>query len=70
MKDGKIKGDREGTWEKTKGDRYDYITVRMDNTEYHGVFFKQHNEKMDSEQVMTFTAIGNNNTSIWASRVK
>lgn len=70
LKDGKIEGDREGTWEKTKGDRYDYITVRMDNTEYHGVFFKQHNEKMDSEQVMTFTAIGDNNTSIWASRVK
>ncbi len=70
LKDGKIEGDREGTWEKTKGDRYDYITVSMDNTEYHGVFFKQHNEKMDTEQVMTFTAIGDNNTSIWASRVK
>ncbi|MBE5980466.1 MAG: glycoside hydrolase family 43 protein [Paenibacillaceae bacterium] len=70
LKDGKIEGDREGTWEKTKGDRYDFITVRMDNTEYHGVFFKQHNEKMESEQVMTFTAIGDNNTSIWASRVK
>ncbi len=70
LKDGKIVGDREGTWEKTKGERYDYITVKMDNTEYHGVFFKQHNEKMDSEQVMTFTAIGDNNTSIWASRVK
>ncbi|PPK81109.1 arabinan endo-1,5-alpha-L-arabinosidase [Lacrimispora xylanisolvens] len=70
LEDGKIEGDREGTWEKTKGDRYDYITLRMDNTEYHGVFFKQHNEKMDSEQVMTFTAIGDNNTSIWASRVK
>lgn len=67
---GKIGGDREGTWEKIKGDRYDYITINMGDAEYHGVFFKQHDEKTESEQVMTFTAIGDNNTCIWASRVE
>ncbi|MGC6176297.1 glycoside hydrolase family 43 protein [Lacrimispora sp. 38-1] len=68
LANGKIGGDREGTWKKIKGDRYDYITINMEGTEYHGVFFKQHNEKTAAEQVMTFTAVGDNNTCIWGSR--
>ncbi len=68
LANGKIGGDREGTWKKIKGDRYDYITINMGGTEYHGVFFKQHNEKTAAEQVMTFTAVGDNNTCIWGSR--
>lgn len=67
-KNGRIGGDREGTWEKQNGDQFDYITLHLDQVKYHGVFFKQYNEKAKPEQVMTFTAIGDNNTCVWASK--
>lgn len=70
LANGKVRGDREGTWEKHKGNQYDYITLFLDGTEYHGVFFKQYDEKAEPDQVMTFTAIGNNNTSIWGSKAE
>lgn len=67
LENGKIQGDRNGTWEKIKGKNYDYITLLINGTEYQGVFFKQHDENGTSEPVMTFTAVGNNNTCIWGS---
>ena len=67
LENGKIQGDRNGTWEKIKGKNYDYITLLINGTEYQGVFFKQHDENGTPEPVMTFTAVGNNNTCIWGS---
>ena len=32
---------------------------------YSGVFFLQHDESSDCKKVMTFTAIGTNNQSVW-----
>lgn len=67
LENGKIQGDRNGTWEKIKGKNYDYITLLINGTEYQGLFFKQHDENGTPEPVMTFTAVGNNNTCIWGS---
>ncbi|MFR3727740.1 glycoside hydrolase family 43 protein [Lacrimispora sp.] len=67
LENGKIQGDRNGTWEKIKGKNYDYITLLINGTEYQGVFFKQHDENGTPEPVMTFTAVGNDNTCIWGS---
>ena len=66
--DGTIQGDRSGTFKKIRGNNYDYIVINMDGTQYEGVFFRQKNESKNSTQVMTFTAIGNNNTSVWGSK--
>ncbi len=65
---GRVEGDKEGTWKKSQGNLFDYITICIDDVEYRGVFFKQYDEKAEPEQVMTFTAIGDNNTCLWGSR--
>lgn len=70
LENGKIQGDRNGTWKKVKGKKYDYITLVINGTEYEGVFFKQHDENGTPEPVMTFTAVGNNNTCIWGSKAE
>ncbi len=69
-KDGSITGDVKGTWTKTdSGKGYDYITAQIDGVTYKGVFFKQYDEADEPEQKMTFTAIGNNNQTIWGSKI-
>lgn len=68
LSNGKIEGDKSGTWKKIRGTDYDYITITLDGIEYQGVLFKQYNESSDPERVMTFTAIGDDNTCIWGSR--
>ena len=61
--DGTISGDHTGTWEEKEGT---YLaTFVIGDVTYKGVFFKQHDEKLKSGLVMTFTAIGNNNETIW-----
>ncbi len=66
--DGTISGAAEGTWEKKdSGKGYDYVTLTIDDTAYKGIFFRQHKENQDPEAVMTFTAVGDNNTCIWGS---
>ena len=61
--DGTISGDHTGTWEEKEGT---YLaTFVMGDVTYKGVFFKQHDEKLKSGLVMTFTAIGSNNETIW-----
>lgn len=69
--DGTTDGAFAGTWEKTdSGKDYDYVTFTTDNgTIYKGIFFRQHKENNDPDAVMTFTAIGTDNTSIWGSMV-
>lgn len=67
--DGTITGDVSGTWEKsTKPEAaYDFVTLRIGDTVYKGFFFRQWNEKETPEQVMTFSAIGNDNTCLWGT---
>ncbi len=64
--DGTISGDEEGTWKVEAGDGSDYITVEYGDAVYKGVFFRQTND--NGEEVMTFTAFGDNNESIWGSQ--
>lgn len=69
--DGTMDGAMEGTWTKTdSGKGYDFVTFEAsDSTVYKGIFFLQHKENAETEPVMTFTAIGTDNTSIWGSMV-
>lgn len=69
--DGTVDGAAVGTWTKTdSGKGYDYVTFEMnDGTVYKGYFFRQRKENADTEAVMTFSAIGTNNTSIWGSMI-
>lgn len=70
LADGTVIGDMTGTWRKRTGTSYDYIDVVTGITAYHGVLFRQYNEDSSSaSEVMTFSAIGNNNTSIFATRI-
>lgn len=70
LENGNVQGNRNGTWKKVKGKKYDYITLVINGTEYKGVFFKQHDENGTSEPVMTFTAVGDNNTCIWGCKAE
>jgi arabinan endo-1,5-alpha-L-arabinosidase len=66
--DGSVSGDATGTWQKTRpGSDYDYITLKLWNTTYKGIFFRQYDEETIPREKMTFTAIGNNNTTVWGS---
>ncbi len=70
--DGKITGDVTGTWEQvtgTDGKGY-YATFVIKGKTYKGVFFKQYDESIRHKETMTFTLIGENNHSIWGSKVK
>ena len=65
---GKVSGAVEGTWERSdSGKGYDYVTMVIGDVTYKGIFFRQHKENQDPEPVMTFTAIGDDNTCIWGS---
>lgn len=66
-KDGTITGDITGAWSMTKGTCY--MQVAINGVTYYGSFFKQQDESATSHKVMTFTAIGENNEAIWASRL-
>ena len=68
FEDGSIGGDYTGTWEKKSSSYgYDSLTMKIGNVVYEGYFFRQSNEADSPKQVMTFSAIGNDNTSIWGS---
>lgn len=69
--DGTMDGAIKGTWTKTdSGKDYDFVTIETtDGTTYKGYFFRQHKENTEEAPVMTFSAIGNDNTSIWGSMV-
>ncbi len=69
--DGTITGDVEGTWDEHTGDDglgY-YCTFVIGSHTYKGVFFKQYDESKNHTETMTFTLIGDNDTSIWGSKV-
>ncbi len=69
--DGTAEGAKTGTWTKTdSGKGYDYVTFEFnDGTVYKGYFFRQNKENTDVEPVMTFSAVGNDNTCIWGSMI-
>lgn len=64
--DGTVSGAATGTW-KEKDNSY-YATFVLGGVTYKGVFFKQHTELVNGPNVMTFTAIGTNNKTIWGSK--
>ena len=68
--DGAVSGAASGTWTKTDSGRgYDYLTIEMNDVTYKGYFFRQRKENSGATPVMTFSAIGDNNTSIWGSMI-
>ena len=64
--DGTVDGVAVGTW-KQKDNSY-LATFVINGVTYYGVFFKQQDESYDHNQTMTFTAIGDNNETIWGVR--
>lgn len=52
-----------GSWE-TKDNTY-YVTFIIDSVEYNGVFCKQRDESGEKTEKIVFSAVGNNNESIW-----
>lgn len=65
--DGTVSGAVTGTWEAKDGTYY--MNAVIGGVTYSGVFFLQHNEsESNCEKVMTFTAIGTNNMTIWGAR--
>ncbi len=68
---GMVGGAVSGTWQKSTGPGkdYDYITLKMGDTTYKGILFKQYSEDSASSKTMTFSAIGDDNTCLWGSRV-
>ena len=66
--DGSISGAEEGSWEKSDSGRgYDDLTLTIGDVVYKGYFFRQRKENTDPEPVMTFSAIGEDNSSVWGS---
>lgn len=67
--DGTVTGDLTGTWNKTTDSEkgYDYATLSLNGITYKGYFFRQYNEKDVPEQVMTFSAISDQNTCLWGT---
>ena len=64
---GKISGDYTGTWEVTSNSPY--ITLTVNGMTYRGVLCKQKDETSNHSTVMTFSAIGSDNKSVWGSKV-
>ncbi len=61
--DGSISGDASGSWKEKDGSYM--MTAVVDGVAYNGVFFAQHDESAECVKVMTFTAIGSDNKTIW-----
>ena len=62
-----ITGDVTGTWSMTNGSYY--MNMVINGITYKGVFFKQEDESAFDSKVMTFSAVGSNNQSIWGSKI-
>ncbi len=69
--DGSISGDVTGTWDQHTGEDGNgyYVTMKIGNATYKGVFFKQYDESTAHKERMTFTLIGDNDKSIWGSKL-
>lgn len=65
--DNTVSGDIYGTW--TMEENSYYMTITTNDVTYSGVFFKQQDESLEDNKVMTFTAVGSNNESVWGSKL-
>lgn len=61
--DGKISGGATGTWKEQDGSAA--ATFTIGNVNYHGYFQAMHDESKTGKVVMTFTAVGADNKTIW-----
>lgn len=66
--DGTVTGGVTGTWEMKENSPYMQFTY--EGVTYKGVFVEQYQESKEAKKVMTFTALGDNNTCIWGSSGK
>ncbi len=64
--DGSISGAVSGTWQISN--RNAYADLVIGGVNYHGVFSVQHDESGSDRRVMTFSAIANNNHTIWGAQ--
>lgn len=64
--DGKISGAATGTWSQAKDSSAAEITVG--NQKYSGYFIAAQDE--NGKKVMSFTAVGNNNQTVWGAQTK
>lgn len=60
---GSISGAATGTW--TESEDSAAATFTIGGVTYRGYFVAQHDESKTGKRVMTFTAVGNNNMTIW-----
>lgn len=65
--DGTVSGAYQGNWVQ-KQNSYQ-CTLTLNGIAYKGVFFKQYDESASHPETMTFSLIGNDNKSIWGSKV-
>lgn len=63
--DGTVSGDFSGTWETTKDTPY--VTIKLTDATYKGVFIKQAMEDEDYE-TMCFTVLGDDEVEMWGSK--
>ena len=61
--DGTITGDRTGTWAFSQKGK-PYVTLKIGNTTYKGVFVKQQMEE-STDTTWTFTVLGDDEISVW-----
>ncbi|MDE6102227.1 MAG: transposase, partial [Ruminococcus sp.] len=64
--DGKISGAVTGTW--SQADDSSSAVITIDNQSYSGYFIAAQDE--NGKKVMSFTAVGNNNQTIWGVQTK
>lgn len=64
--DGKISGDVAGTWSQAEDSSAAVITIG--NQKYNGYFLAAQDE--NGKKVMSFTAVGNNNQTIWGAQTR
>lgn len=63
--DGKVSGDKTGTW--TVDENSPYMSITIDNITYKGAFIVQEDESVNNVKKLTFTATGNN-ICVWGSK--
>lgn len=67
--DGTISGDVTGTWVRGEGNNVTVTLANKDGVTYKGVFFEQQDETAMSEKKITFALVGNNNETVWGSKL-
>lgn len=63
--DGTVTGAYSGTWELNKH----YFTINIEGKTYKGVVLEQYEQTLKRKKVMTFTAVGTDNRTVWGSKM-